>query len=776
MRFLTVPSDAFRTAVAAALCCALWPSVPSAATPGRASAGTPNAAIRAMISAWAHAWSTQDVGRYLAFYAPSFEPREGQTRKAWEKRRRSRVTRPRSIEVSIGDVEIVQHDGARAAATFRQRYRSVRFQDSVTKTLALVLDGDRWLIVAERVGSVAAKTDAAPVPVSVPQGSPGIAAGLGKLRVLSTLGEPLRVEIEIVTLRARERDLVHARPASAEALRQAGIETRLAPGDVKMEIQLRDGKPIVAVTTRDAVNEPILEMLVELAWASGQLQRKYAFLLDPPTIPVSPPASRAAIKPPAAVTAPPPPRAAPTRPEPASRPAAADDEYQVLPGDTLAKIARAHMHAGVTLEQMMFALYRANPEAFVDGDINVLAVGRSLKIPDRDSATAIDPEEARQDMRALMAPAAERRRAIAASAPAVPGNAGAGATAKPALPSDRVNLAHSQTSKASATAAREDDRVAKERALTETKSRIVELEKIYANLQKLLAIKDQQLADLEKRAAERRFAAAIVPVTKPAAAPAHPPSDPKPHPATAPRAAPTPPAPQAGLVDEYLGDPLIRSGLGAVALLLIGYGVYAWRRKKRVTRSLIDEAQQPATTYSAATTAAGQGVVDLGTEADAHPVDGRDMRAKVSVVEFDIEPSSTGVDRSTQVDVTQKLRPRGRTDRAPVPFELSATESGIFDIDLGDATAEPTPADAAIDSFETHLSTIKLDLSDIESAATGATDGDAKFQETMTKLDLAQAYKEIADPDSARELLNAVLVEGDAAQQERAREMLASLG
>jgi FimV-like protein len=787
MRFLTDPSHGFRTAVAATLCCALFSSVAPAAAVDRAGAQPPiakakaaapaaDAAIRAMVDAWGHAWSTQDVERYLAFYAPDFKPRDGRTRNAWEKLRRSRVTGPSSIEISISGIEIVPHDGARAAVTFRQRYRSDRIGDRVTKTLALVLDGDRWLIVAERVGSVATRTDAAPVPVSAPQGSPGIAAGLGTLRVLSTLGEPLRAEIEIISLRAGEQRLVRARAASAEALRQAGIETRLAPGDVKMEIQLRDGKPIVAVTTRDAVNEPILEMLVELAWASGRLQRKYAFLLDPPTIPVSPSTSRATIQPPAAVTAPPPPRAAPTRPAPAARPAAAVDEYRVLPGDTLGRIARTRRHAGATLEQMMIALYRANPGAFINADINALAVGRSLKIPDRDSATAVDPEQARQAMRALAAGSGRQRAAIAVAVPTVPGTGGADATAQPVPSPDQVELERIKASKASAAAAVGDDRISGERALAETRSRIGELEKIYADLQKSLVIKDQQRASLEKRAAEKRSAAARVPVAKAAAAPALPPSDAKPRPPTAPRPALTPPASEPSLVDEYLGDPLMRSGLGAVALLLVGYGVFAWRKKKRAALPQIGEAQPPATTYSAATTAAGQGVVDLRTQADAHPVDGREPQAEAPVVEFDIEPSSTGMDLSTQVDVTQTLHRRETTGQAPVAFELSATESGIFDIDLGEASAEPVTADGATAELDAHLSTIKLDLSDIESAATSATDGDAKFQEIVTKLDLAQAYKEIADPDSARELLNEVLVEGDTAQQERAREMLASLG
>ena len=109
------------------------------------------------------------------------------------------------------------------------------------------------------------------------------AAGLGDLRVLSALGEPLRAEIDIVELTSAERDSLNVRIASSEAFRKAGIEFNPALIGVKLSIQRRDGKPVILVTTKDRVNEPFLEMLVELEWASGRLVRDYTVLLDPPT-------------------------------------------------------------------------------------------------------------------------------------------------------------------------------------------------------------------------------------------------------------------------------------------------------------------------------------------------------------------------------------------------------------------------------------------------------------------------------------------------------------
>ena len=80
------------------------------------------------------------------------------------------------------------------------------------------------------------------------------AAGLGDLRVLSALGEPLRAEIDIVALTPNERDSLSVRVASSEAFREAGIEFNPALIGVKLSIQRRDGKPVILVTTNDRVN------------------------------------------------------------------------------------------------------------------------------------------------------------------------------------------------------------------------------------------------------------------------------------------------------------------------------------------------------------------------------------------------------------------------------------------------------------------------------------------------------------------------------------------
>ncbi len=128
------------------------PALPPEAAPAPpAAAPASEAEVRATVVAWARAWADQRPDAYLAFYAPSFRPPSGLSRERWEARRRERITRPRSIEIEVSDLEIGLAGPGRARATFTQRYRSDTFRDVVSKTLELEKVGAKWKIVAEAV-------------------------------------------------------------------------------------------------------------------------------------------------------------------------------------------------------------------------------------------------------------------------------------------------------------------------------------------------------------------------------------------------------------------------------------------------------------------------------------------------------------------------------------------------------------------------------------------------------------------------------------------------
>ena len=107
------------------------------------------------------------------------------------------------------------------------------------------------------------------------------AAGLGKLTVRSALGQPLDAEIEIVSLRPGEEDSFQARLASREAFRQAGIDFSPALASARFSIERRGGKSLIRITTTQPVNDPFLNVLVELQWPNGRLAREYTVLVDP---------------------------------------------------------------------------------------------------------------------------------------------------------------------------------------------------------------------------------------------------------------------------------------------------------------------------------------------------------------------------------------------------------------------------------------------------------------------------------------------------------------
>ncbi len=104
----------------------------------------------ALVESWAAAWSAQDAERYLAHYAPSFEPADGRGRAAWERVRRERLARPRFIVVTVTDLDLELGVGDGAWASFEQTYESDSYQDQVRKRLDLVMTAEGWKIAGER--------------------------------------------------------------------------------------------------------------------------------------------------------------------------------------------------------------------------------------------------------------------------------------------------------------------------------------------------------------------------------------------------------------------------------------------------------------------------------------------------------------------------------------------------------------------------------------------------------------------------------------------------
>jgi len=370
------------------------------------------------------------------------------------------------------------------------------------------------------------------------------AAGLGKLTVFSGLGEPLRAEIEVSSTEPGEADSLSARLAGAETYRQANIERQSALTSIRFAVDRRPGgQHVVLITSVGPMNEPFLDLLVELNWTDGRLVREYSFLLDPPEYKLPPMAAPAAPEPtakeaaevraPAVVTE------TPLAPAPVAEPAAV---YEVKRGDTLAKIAIQHKSEGVSLQQMLVALYRRNQDVFDGNNMNRLRAGKILNIPEREAAADVTQGDARRLVAAQSSEFAEYRRQIGAAVAQAPARAvpkrqvaakiGAPPAEKPAPPAeptkDQLRLSKAEDAKApgrAGAAARADDQSAKDKALREANERVAMLEKNVRDLQKLAQLKSETGAQMQqaakgapaKAAPEPAPAAKAVPAPAPAA-------------------------------------------------------------------------------------------------------------------------------------------------------------------------------------------------------------------------------------------------------------------
>lgn len=344
------------------------------------------------------------------------------------------------------------------------------------------------------------------------------ALGLGKLSVKSALGEALRAEIDITSINPEESATLQVRVASPETYRAAGVDYNAVLSGASITIQRRaDGRPYLRIASDRPVQEPFVDVILDLGWSAGRLVREYTLLFDPPTTrtvaqpaapvvsvpPVSTPvASSPALRPSRPAAAP---QAEPAMPKAAPRPApvakSADKEtVAVRRGDTLSSIATRNLPNGVSLDQMLVGLYRQNPGAFQGENMNRLRSGAVLTLPTNEQLKSVTPAEARQFILAQSADfATYRQRLAGAVGVESTTQAQRQATGKvqaevqdrkqAAAPTpDKLTLSKGSVSSAASAA---EDRLAKARATQDSSTRVAELSK---NLDELRKLKEQAAA------------------------------------------------------------------------------------------------------------------------------------------------------------------------------------------------------------------------------------------------------------------------------------------
>lgn len=270
------------------------------------------------------------------------------------------------------------------------------------------------------------------------------ALALGRVTVQSALGEPLRADIDIPEINADEVASLRASVASPDTFRAAGLEYSSSLNNVSITLQRRpDGRYFLRLTSDRPVNDPFVDLILETSWASGRIVRDYTMLFDPPSMRAPAPAIAAQTAPSSQAVAPAPStiarpapapaprvaapssRSAPTRaarapaPPPAEAPAPTGEGRRVTvqAGDTAGKLASANKPASVSLDQMLVAMLRSNPDAFIGGNINRLRAGAVIDMPSGEQASAVQPGEARQMLVAQSRDFNEFRRRLAEGLP-----------------------------------------------------------------------------------------------------------------------------------------------------------------------------------------------------------------------------------------------------------------------------------------------------------------------------------------------------------------------
>ncbi len=364
----------------------------------------------------------------------------------------------------------------------------------------------------------------------------GYAAGLGKLTLNSALGQPFRAEIDLVSIGNSEVSSLKANLASRDAFQKAGISYEPFFSTFTVSIESRSSGALYAkIVSPQSVNEPFLTMLVELSWSSGRLLREYTILLDPvetaipepviPTVKLISTANESQLDERTVLPGQQADDSNFSLRQPVVSSQVTDTYGPVARGDTLSRIAREVSPQGVNLNQMLVALYRANHDAFIKNNMNLLKVGAILRIPSSGEIAMIKEADANMEVKAQVTDWYGYREKLAtvsggaqtrdilkqADTGQISTTVGNESVAMMESPKEILKLSSgAQSANASENTTdgttldrlrmMEEDSIARNLALKEANERVAMLEKSIENLQLLLELEDPVLAKAQLQA------------------------------------------------------------------------------------------------------------------------------------------------------------------------------------------------------------------------------------------------------------------------------------
>lgn len=378
------------------------------------------------------------------------------------------------------------------------------------------------------------------------------ALGLGELTLKSAQNQPLDAEIELLDVRDLKAAEVAPSLAPPEEFSKAGVAFPTYLEDLTFTPVINpNGKSVLRVTSSQPLPGPVVKFLVQVMWPQGRLLRDYSVLLDQAKAQGDKPAA-------GNVT-------------PATTGASS---YTTQRRDTLWQIAARNTQGG-SIQQTMIAIQALNPDAFIGNNINQLKVGQVLRLPDQQQIQNIAQAEANSEVAEQYAAWREGRRlgprarqldaTRRGAAEAAPSRIAQGDNLRLVSPGNQAGAGQAKALNDKLAVAQESLDTSR-RDNEELKSRMSDLQSQLDKLQRLIELKNNQLARLEAQGAATPAPAAAAPASAPAAA-----SVPKPAPA----------AQSQGVVDEIMGNPLLLWLIAGSAFLVLLLLLLLLARKRK---------------------------------------------------------------------------------------------------------------------------------------------------------------------------------------------------
>ena len=365
------------------------------------------------------------------------------------------------------------------------------------------------------------------------QTSSALALGLGELTLDSFLNEPLKAEVSLLDAGGLHEDQIRIKLATREDFEKMGVERAYFLTSIQFDVEIdASGRGRIVITSEDPVLEPYLDFIVEARWPSGRLLREYTVLVDPPLFDESVPVISASeqVAEQEGIPAP-----AKKKSEPAATSGTRVDvrksdlgpgempqrgfnadvagspapgaRYMISRDETLWEIALAARPEGASVHQTMLDIQRLNPDAFIDGNINRIKAGYIVYLPssaeissDDQAAAMANVRQQNEDWRAGRAsePAYSAGPSLRISADTDTADTDAAATEGAAAGAD---VASGEVQPAAGSAATEElEKAARERS--EMAEELVAMEQQVETLERIVNLKDEQIAALQAALAE----------------------------------------------------------------------------------------------------------------------------------------------------------------------------------------------------------------------------------------------------------------------------------